>query len=103
MGLKEDMIGEWARHYDTLLWTITYIFLALDGALLVHCSEDGKFRTLLALGGISLNFITVNLVASVRELRHRIGGRMDEAVKESLHEGRKLYQWSFFIFIFVLI
>ena len=77
MALKEDRIDQWARHYDTLLWTATYILLALDGALLVYCSDRDKFRTSLALGGMSLNIVTVRIAASMRELRHLVGSKMD--------------------------
>ncbi len=99
MGPKEDRIDEWARHYDTLLWTVTTIFLAADGALLVYCSEDGKFRTSLAFGGMWLNVVTAYLATSMRELRHGVGSTMDNG----LSPGRKLYQWLPFISIFALI
>ncbi len=102
MALKEDRIDEWARHYDTLLWTATYILLAADGALLVYCSDRAKFRTSLAFGGMLLNVVTVYIAASMRELRHKVGGKLDRKMMETLKD-RKLYQWGAFVTIFVLI
>lgn len=102
MGLKEDRIDdEWARHYDILLWTVTSIFLALDGALLVYCSDRAKFRTSLAFGGILFNGLAVRIVASMRELRHLVKSTIDK--DKDLSSRRKLGQWWPFISIFVLI
>ena len=101
MALKEDRSDAWAKHYDTLLWTVTTIFLVADGTLLVYCSESKNFRTSLALGGILFNLVTVYLVASMRELRHLVKSTIDK--DKDLSSRRKLGQWWPFIFIFVLI
>ena len=101
MGLKEDRLDEWARHYDILLWTVTTIFLVADGTLLVYCSESKNFRTSLALGGILFNLVTVYLVASMRELRHLVESTIDK--DNDLSSRRKLIQWRPFISIFLLI
>jgi len=101
VALKEDRIDEWARHYDKLLWTVTSIFLALDGALLVYCSDRAKFRTSLAFGGILFNGLAVRIVASMRELHHLVKSTIDK--DKDLSSRRKLSQWWPFISIFALI
>lgn len=93
---------DWARHFDNLLWTITAIFLAANGALLVHQSEKANFLPGLAIGGLLLTGVTVYFAASMRELRHRVGEHLDPALRDILEKDRAIYQWQAFVTLFLL-
>jgi hypothetical protein len=93
---------EWARHFDNLVWTVTSILVAANGALLVHLSNKDNFHPRLAIGGLLLSVATVYLVASMRELRQRFQSKLDEPTQALLSKGRKLYQWHVFVGIFLM-
>lgn len=92
---------EWARHYDVLLWTVTGILLAMDGALLVVCSDPQSYHTALAIGGLWLAVANVHFAASFRELRQRVVGSDPSA--QFWQAGRRLYQWEWFVGIILFV
>lgn len=94
---------DWVRHYDNLLWTVTSICLALDGGLLAHSAQPDNFASWLALGGMWLTLTTVILATSFRELRQRFERQQEEGIRQLAKEGRRLYQWWWFLSLFVLL
>lgn len=94
--------AEWARHYDNLLWTVTSIFLAANGALLVHCSQKANFLWPLAVGGQLITVLTVYFAASFRELRYRAVQQLDPGL-QVIWMGRRLYQWQAFVALFMVL
>lgn len=99
----DERWDEWARHYDNLLWTVTGILLAADGALLVHCLGPGNFKIALGLGGLFLTLLAMYFAASFRELRHCVGDMLESNLSSILSERRKLYQWPLFVTLFSIL
>lgn len=104
-GMDNNRLDAWVRHFDSLLWTVTSILLAANGALLVYSysSDNRKFVSGLAVGGLILTGLTVYFAASMRELRHRFQERLDDELKALIQQGRRLYQWWAFIALFLLL
>jgi hypothetical protein len=99
--MENSRYGEWARHYDNLLWTVTAILLAANGALLVHSSDEADFVSGLAIGGLFLTVLTVYFAASMRELRFRFQKHLDPELRSIISKGRILYQWPAFLVLFL--
>ncbi len=83
---KED----WARHYDTLLWTTTTIFLTAIGVFFTYVNSHPDIW--LSLFGLILSGSTVYFAASFRQLRYQ------EGPKGKIRKG--LLQWYPYLFIF---
>lgn len=101
--MDSNRLDEWVRHYDNLLWTVTSILFAANGALLAYSSDKDNFVSDLAIGGLVLTGLTVYFAASMRELRHRVQGHLDGELPSIIQEGRRLYQWWAFIALFVML
>jgi len=101
--MDNNRLDEWVRHYDNLLWTVTSIFLAANGALLVYSSDKANFVPGLALGGLLLTGLTVYFAASMRELRHLFQNKLDDNLRSIIQEDRRLSQWWAFIALFLVL
>src|SRR5215211_9024308 len=91
---EQDQLSELSRHYDTLFWTVTSLWAAAIGGLLIYCLDH--FDARLAVLGIILTDIAMYFAASFRALRRRIHDRMSSELRE-LHIGHfPIRQWHLF-------
>jgi hypothetical protein len=103
---EQDRLSELSLHYDTLLWTVTSLWAAAIGGLLVYCWEDQKFSARLAVLGIALTDLAMYFAFSFRVLRRRVYDRMKE-LKMTDHNlyvsgfPRWLRQWDMFAYVFL--
>ncbi len=84
-------LHEWSRHFDSLLWTMSGIFLAAIGVLAVYSLDH--FNLWVCLGGLILTGTTAYMIASFRALRRRIHEHMDPVSVQFLRGPRGLKQW----------
>ncbi len=91
----------WARHYDTLLWTSLAIMFTAIGGLLSYLALV-KFNLLLAFLVINIIILTVYFSASFRELRFIFQDIEEEGIKK-LIDNREFLQWWPYIIIFLLL
>ncbi len=96
--LDECERGHWARHYDTLLWSVTTIFAGAIGGLLVYVHSNFDIR--LAVFGLIITPVPVYFGASFRELHSK---SMSRNAKRVIQRDRTLYQWEVYVAVFVLL
>jgi heme/copper-type cytochrome/quinol oxidase subunit 1 len=102
--MKTNKLIELSLHYDTMLWTVTAIFTAAIGGLLVYCTQ--KFNFWIACIGFFLTLITVYFAGSFRHLRRRIHAKLEEQKEgdvEYLYTKGLLRQWPAFQTIFTVL
>jgi len=97
--MESSEAATWTRHFDTLLWQVTSIFASAIGALLAYSYSD--FHLPIAIAGLFFTIIPIYFGASFRELRYRMSKHLDMSIQNALSEGRSLYQWQFFVSIFI--
>lgn len=99
--MSSDRADDYARHWDNLLWTVTGILVAVDGALLVYMSDQAgqNFDPWIGFSGLGLAVAAVYFAASFRELRQRV--TTDPEVKAIIGEGRRFFQWPVFVLMFL--
>lgn len=99
---------KWARHYDTLVWVSTSIFIIAIATLVASCCPQKNLET--ALLGLLITGCLLYFVAGFRGLKHK---EMKEAQKESQQnqeeeqkkENQKpdLPQWWLYVLMIFLI
>lgn len=98
-GVEPSGLAELSRHYDSLLWTVTSLWGAAVGGLLLYSSRD--FDTWLAVFGSALSVCAMYFAYTFRRLRRRVHEAMPDALR-ALHEARgRFLQWDAFGLIFL--
>ena len=97
--MEQDELGQWSRHYDSLLWNVTTIFMAAIGALLVYSYSN--FNFIISIAGMVLTCVPVYFAASFRELQNRVNAQLDVTTRNILFKKRKFLQWWVYVGIFV--
>ena len=99
--------GDWGRHFDTLLWTVTAIMAAAISGLLAYVhnsvSAGKKLDIFLASSGYFLTLATVYLATSFRVLRHEFKEHYTKKIQDIFNSSKRLYQWPVYILIFVIL
>ena len=102
--LNNSDLSELSRHYDSMLWTVTSLWAAAIGGLLVYCTQH--FDRWLALLGLILTVCAMFFAASFRRLRRRVHDRMSEMKyrNRALFESDRLFrQWNVFLVLFLIL
>lgn len=98
---KDIGLSELSCHYDSLLWTVTSLWAAAIGGLLVYCSSN--FKLSLSLIGLLLTVCAMAFAASFRDVRSRVLACMSENLAK-LHRSRGMFrQWPWFLPIFLVL
>jgi hypothetical protein len=103
MAMDNKEIGDWIRHYDSLLWTVTAIMVTAIGGLLVYLYDPNHFNILLAIFGFFLNCISVIFAVSFRERRHRFQQLNPEIHEIISGKGNKIIQWPWYFSVFIIL
>jgi hypothetical protein len=99
--LNNSDLSELSRHYDSMLWTVTSLWAAAIGGLLVYCTQH--FDWWLALLGLILTVCAMFFAASFRRLRSRVHDRMSTR-NRALFESDPLFrQWNVFLVLFLVL
>ena len=92
-------LAELSRHYDTMLWTVTSLWAAAVGGLLVYSGEH--FDPWLAGFGLALTVCAMYFAYSFRKYRRKVNEEMPENLRRLVVKGRGLRQWDAFLLIFM--
>ena len=93
-------LAELSRHYDTMLWTVTSLWAAAVGGLLVYSGEH--FDPWLAVFGLVLTVCAMYFAYSFRKYRRKVHERMPESFQRLVvFQGRGFRQWDVFLLIFI--
>lgn len=90
---------DWARHYDSLLWTMSTLFLGILSIMLFSIDND-KPSLMYVLFGYFLTLAVLYFATSFRELRYLVGKESNERLKKVYQQKRKFPQWLLFNIIF---
>ncbi len=92
-------LAELSRHYDSMLWTVTSLWAAAVGSLLVYLAEH--FDPWLAVFGLSLTVCAMYFAFSFRRRRRKVHAAMPSDLRRLLVKGRGLRQWDIFLLLFL--
>lgn len=84
--------GEWARHYDSMLWLATSIFLIAIAQLATNCCTQLAPET--GLLGLLITGALLYFAASFRQLKHK---------KTEKEEPPRLRQWPVYVLVMFFI
>ncbi len=108
--IGDDDIQEWSRHYDSIVWTVNSIFIAVIGGLLVYVYSQKCPTPLSSFLGLGLILIVLFYVSGFREFRanlHRKISNSNAALRDFLtnpYERRVLItQWDLYAICMFLI
>ena len=94
-----DGLAEWSRHYDSMLWTVTSLWAAAVGGVLLYSVEH--FDPWVAAFGLALTVCAMFFAYSFRKLRRRVHADMPDKIRGLVIKGRGLRQWDMFLLIFM--
>ena len=100
---EENYWEEWVRHFDILLWTVTTVFIAGIGGLLLHIyDQESTPDTYLISFGLLLTTIAVVFAASFRHQRQKVWEKTQKSFQELMNSREPMfYQWTHFVIIFL--
>ena len=94
-------LAELSRHYDSMLWTVTSLWAAAVGGLLVYSVD--RFDPWLGAFGLFLTLCAMFFAFSFRRLRRRVHQAMPENIRRLVVQGSGLRQWDVLSAVFVLL
>jgi len=98
-GQNQTELGELSRHYDSMLWTVTSLWAAAVGGLLLYSGEH--FDAWVALFGLGLTVSAMYFAYSFRLLRRRVHNAMAPELRQLFLHGPGLRQWDVFTLVFL--
>jgi len=99
--LNNSDLSELSQHYDSMLWTVTSLWAAAIGGLLVYCTQH--FDRWLALLGLFLTVCAMFFAASFRRLRRRVHDRMSHRNRALFESACLFRQWNVFLVLFLIL
>jgi hypothetical protein len=95
---QQDRLDELSRHYDSMLWTVTSLWSAAIGGLLVYLTKN--FDTYLVLFGIGLTVCAMSFATSFRRLRRFVHDQMSADIHKLYISHDRFRQWHVFLILF---
>jgi hypothetical protein len=99
-GLSKELC-EWSRHFDSMLWTMSGIFLGALGGLGIYSVKN--YNLWICLAGLLTTTVASFLVASFRAVRRRIHHKMKQELVNLIRTPNGFKQWPAFILLIMLI
>ncbi len=96
--LNPNELAELSRHYDTMLWSVTSLWAAAIGGLLVYCHEH--FDPWLAAFGLILTVCAMYFAYSFRSSRRRLHDCMGPNLRKLYVGSPGLRQWDILALLF---
>jgi len=94
-----NILMEMSRHYDSMLWTVTSLWAAAVGGLLVYSAEN--FDPWLAVFGLILTVCAMYFAYSFRVYRRRVHEKLPEELRKIVLSGTRVRQWDVFVLVFL--
>ena len=97
--LDQNELAELGRHSDSMLWTVTSLWAAAVGGLLVYSGQH--FDPWLSTFGLGLTVCAMYFAYSFRVFRRRILDAMPEPLRNLVVARPGLRQWDVFTAVFL--
>jgi len=93
-------IQQWSRHYDSIVWTVNSIFIAVIGALLVYVYSERSPTPVASILGLSLILFVLFYISGFRKFRANLHRKITNAALRAFltnpYEDRGLKQWDLY-------
>jgi len=96
-----DQLVQLSCHYDSLMWTVTSLWTAAIGALLVYSVDN--FNPLIATFGLLLTVCAMYFAYSFRRYQRRVHAKLPGDFRQLLERerGARWGQWDVFALVFL--
>lgn len=94
-----EVLSELCRHYDTTLWSVTSLWAAAIGGLLVYNTDH--FDMLLSIFGMGMTVCAFFFAASFRKVNAQVQEKMPEEIRSLFRSPPWFRQWNGFLLMFL--
>ncbi|MEK6726679.1 MAG: hypothetical protein AABY54_09060 [Deltaproteobacteria bacterium] len=94
-----EVLSELCRHYDTTLWSVTSLWAAAIGGLLVYNTEH--FDMWLSIFGMGMTVCAFFFAASFRKVNAQVQEKMPEGMRLLFRSPPGFRQWNGFLLMFL--
>ena len=101
----ENELQNWSRHYDTILWQVTAVFMAALALVLLEANKTQS--VVICIFGLFITLIAVYIAAGLRQLRYGMHEKMSKSSGEmfclkSSIRGHRCRLWLCYMIVFFI-